>query len=121
MLAAGVLRGKGDGTFQPAAYYEASDNAGGLIAQDWNKDGKRHSWSRAPQRVLSLGDGLGGLVAARAYPLPALGLQPAAAADLDNDGKVDLVLTGWDASKTVQVAALMNQAPPPCVPRPRCP
>ena len=109
MLAAGVLRGKGDGTFQPAAYYEASDNAGGLIAQDWNKDGKPDLVvAGSPTRSL-LGDGLGGLVAARAYPLPALGLQPAAAADLDNDGKVDLVLTGWDASKTVQVAALMNQ------------
>lgn len=105
--ATGILLGKGDGSFAALVLYEGTAQAE-LVAGDWNGDGKTDLALGGRNLYSLLADGRGGLAAARAYhtvhDFPAI-----RAADLNRDGKMDLVLIGADRANLIQASTLLNQ------------
>jgi hypothetical protein len=89
-----VLRGNGDGTFQPAVNYPVGANPGALVAGDFNGDGYQDvavaNDGSGTVSVL-LGNGDGTLQPAVTY---AAGIRPfaLAAADFQSNGTLDLVV-----------------------------
>jgi len=109
-----VLLGNGDGTFQPALSFAApalpgyssaaSTPIGNLITADVNHDGNKDII--ANNGLVLLGDGKGNFTAtaAPAFPYAADNLYSAgpdiASGDLNNDGKVDLVVNDSSSIST---------------------
>lgn len=103
----GVLLGRGDGTFEPAATYISGDFAASSIAvADVNGDGKPDllvaNLCAANTSCLSggvvdvlLGNGDGTFQPAMAYPSGGSYPQSIAVADVNMDGKPDLVLANY--------------------------
>lgn len=93
-----VLIGKGDGTFAaPAYYFNASDNASGraseFVAADFNGDGNLDIASGGtggtpPAILFGKGDGT---FQAATFPVNLNGFLPMFTADVNHDGKADLV------------------------------
>ncbi len=104
----GVLLGNGDGTFQPVVTYDSGgDNQGALstvVAADFNGDGKPDvavsnycgtaNCGFSTVGVL-LGNGDGTLQTAVTYGLSVEGANRIAVADVNADGKLDLVVAGY--------------------------
>ena len=93
-----VLLGNGDGTFQPQQTYAAGVNPNSFVVADLNGDGKpdiaaanygNHSYIDNTISVL-LNNGDGTFQPEQIYPVGPYPIQ-IAAADLNNDGKVDLI------------------------------
>ena len=99
-----VLRGSGDGTFQPAVSYDTGSGSFALVLSDFDRNGAPDvavaNESVGSVSVL-LGHGDGTLLPAVAYPVGA-GPADIAAADMNLDGIPDLVTTN-QASSTVSV------------------
>lgn len=98
-----VLLGNGDGTFTSGG----GVNAGGtynLSIGDFNGDGNLDvaTWSAASTQtaMVSLGNGTGGFAAPLSYSVGRLiyGFQNLGIGDFNGDGKVDLVLAGFDTT-----------------------
>jgi hypothetical protein len=90
----GVLLGNGDGTFQTAIISPGVNGPGGLVAKDFNGDGKLDlavSDGTTNETFILLGNG-NGTFQPPASPLPASGVL--ASADLNGDGKLDLIVVG---------------------------
>ena len=103
-----LLLGKGDGTFEAARMYEGVA-ATSLAAGDWNRDGMTDLVIPGDSLMSLMADGHGGLAAARKYRLDHDG-QYILSADLNHDGKQDLVLAGQDfITRLVSVSTLVNQ------------
>ena len=108
-----VMPGKGDGTFAPGRSYSLGDAGGAIVVSDVNRDGRSdvvsvstclttYVCNTGGVRSL-LGNGDGTFVAPRTLGLPAdASLQTIAAADINADGKLDLVVSetiiGQDSS-----------------------
>lgn len=97
------LRGRGDGTFQPATTFSVCQNASGAAAVDVNGDGNLDLLLACPgsgapaERGLGilLGTGTGSFQPIR-FVVTAQGPKSIAVADVSGDGKADAVL-GWEA------------------------
>jgi hypothetical protein len=104
----GVLLGNGDGTFQASRTYRSggSNNGGpGLVVADVNGDGKPDLLvaDYAPLNSggaldVLLGNGDGTFEAVVSYPSGGYGAQSVAVADLNSDGKPDVVVANTDSS-----------------------
>jgi len=96
-----VLLGNGDGTFQPATNHEAEEHAAFITIEDLNGDdaldlavadmGDGESPFKGFVSVL-FGNGDGTFQAADNYPLDGIAMG-VVTGDIDNDGKMDLVVT----------------------------
>lgn len=105
-----VLLGNGDGTFRPPVYYETGGYSSWVIAQDLDGDGKidlaTSDSGPPPGASVFKGNGDGTFQAAAFYPIGnSSNLNYVAAADLNNDGKPDLVAVCVDGE---QVTTLLN-------------
>jgi hypothetical protein len=126
----GVLLGNGDGTFQPAVSYgSGAFDANSLAVADVNGDGKPDlvvanlcgsTGSSCPYSEVGvvgvlLGNGDGTFQTALTYNSGAIGATGVAVADVNGDGRPDLLvanLIGFDGSVGV---LLGSSAPPLCV------
>jgi hypothetical protein len=97
-----VLLGKGDGTFQPPTSY--SPGGWSVAIGDFNGDGKLDLVVADPddgEVYVRLGNGDGTFQAAQTvsnYPILTLTPVSVAVADVNGDGKPDLVVAGWTTS-----------------------
>jgi len=110
----GVLLGNGDGTFGNPHNVQTARKVDRLVIGDFNGDGKLdvavttgQDFSHAADVELLLGNGDGSLqapivVTTLPYYTPAL-----AAADLNHDGKLDVVTLGGDATGANQVLTVL--------------
>jgi hypothetical protein len=98
-----IFRGKGDGTFQPPSVIGFPASAPGLVVGDFNHDNYLDVASLDSGNnnvVILLGDGKGNLTTRTDITLPTLldasatfaGVGSSAFADIDHDGKVDIVV-----------------------------
>lgn len=96
-----VALGNGDGTFGPSTVIPMADASGGLTAGDFNGDGKldlalstnTYSAPFVGGAAVLLGRGDGTFGPPLNTPALPYGTSSVAAADLDSDGKLDLVVT----------------------------
>ncbi|HEY6269238.1 MAG TPA: FG-GAP-like repeat-containing protein [Candidatus Acidoferrum sp.] len=109
-----VLLGKGDGTFAaPARFTTGGSGEGLILAEDFNGDGKLDiavvNESDNTVSIL-LGNGDGTFQAPKITPALATDgfLGAMAAADLNGDGKLDLVVPDWVGSASGKVAILLG-------------
>ena len=93
-----VLIGNGDGTFQPAVRYPGSPYAVWLAPADFNGDGKLDFVVASVNSLsLMLGNGDGTFQPAKSIDTGVLiKISAIVSADLNNDGKADLALIGFD-------------------------
>ena len=95
-----VLLGNGDGTFQPTVVYNLGGyNPNGLVIADVNGDGKPDlvvwgSWN-SPGVAVLLGSGDGTFLPAVTYDVGAGPAFDVAIADVNGDGKPDLIVAVW--------------------------
>jgi hypothetical protein len=118
-LCLSVLLNKGDGTFDPAIGYSAGYDIGSVAIADVNGDGKADvivldqvdSAFKHSQLAVLLGNGDGTLGAATIYELTIGGTSALslAAADLNGDGKPDLVVTDIDTKGNGLIIVLLNK------------
>ena len=123
--AAAVLLGNGDGTFQPAVIYPAGGDPQtgetlALAVADVNNDGKldlvltdTHGACTDPNQstvTVLLGKGDGTFQSAVGYCSGGLGADSIAVADVNGDGKPDLLVanSGTASSSAGQVGVLLN-------------
>jgi hypothetical protein len=104
--------GNGDGTFQPGknrgleGYLGATYDAGAIAVGDFNGDGKPDialvGWATPSSILLGSGDGtFGEQIRVRAGPNMAPALPSVAVADLNGDGKLDLVISPYSSGIAV--------------------
>ncbi|MFI5461494.1 MAG: beta strand repeat-containing protein, partial [Isosphaerales bacterium] len=98
-----VLLGNGDGTFQPAVQYAVGANPTGIVAGDFNGDGKLDlavANEYDPDISVLLGNGDGTFRPQVTYALAQL---PVAivAGDFNGDGKLDLAVTGGGSASVL--------------------
>ncbi len=95
-----ILRGNGDGTFEPANAYAVGDDPRGLAVADLNVDGKEDivtaNYGDSTVSVL-LGSGNGSFAPQQTYAVGA-GAYGVTVADLTGDGKPDIVTANEGAS-----------------------
>ncbi len=106
----GVARGNGNGTFQASTFYPLPGNAFDFRVADVNTDGKPdlvfgYSVGFVNDVRVALGDGTGGFGPMRTFDTNNSVVDQIAVADLDGDGKQDLV-TLYSAGH--QIGVLLN-------------
>ncbi len=107
-----VLLGNGDGTFQPPTSY--STGGWSVAIGDFNGDGKLDLVVADPvdgEVYVRLGNGDGTFQAAQTvsnYPFMTLVPVSVAVADVNGDGKPDLVVAGWTTSYAGVVSVLLG-------------
>jgi hypothetical protein len=100
-----VLRGNGDGTFQPPISIALPTITNGLVVADFNGDGFPDVAAAGQSAVyILLNDGTGTLTLAHTYPISGIGTE-LVAADVNLDTKTDLCIT---MSATSRVAVLLG-------------
>jgi Bacterial Ig-like domain (group 3)/FG-GAP-like repeat/FG-GAP repeat len=92
-----TLLGNGDGTFQTGIVSASTDSLVAAAQGDFNKDGKLDIVvvdQQLQRAVLMLGNGTGGFTSSGTNNTCSVGLNPAGivAADLNNDGKLDIAI-----------------------------
>jgi Big-like domain-containing protein/VCBS repeat protein/FG-GAP repeat protein len=108
----GVLLGNGDGTFQSAVTYHAGDTPSAVAIADVNGDGKPDlivgaspsGWGGKGQIAVLLGNGDGTFQSPVTYK-SAGEITDVAVADLNGDGKPDLIVASYGSS----VSVLLNE------------
>lgn len=91
----GVLRGNGNGTFQPALSFTAAAGAQALAVGDLNRDGRLDivvAAETASQAAILFGTGAGTFVAPQVYASGGLQAEWIALADLDRNGILDVMV-----------------------------
>ncbi len=101
----GVALGRGDDSFLPLVQYEVSNGPLGIIAHDFNNDGKLDLVSANTYSVdvsLLLGNGDGTFAAAQQFTV---GPDPRylAAGDFNNDGNPDLATGNHNGASTISI------------------
>ncbi|HEY6769300.1 MAG TPA: VCBS repeat-containing protein [Candidatus Sulfotelmatobacter sp.] len=107
-----VLLGKGDGTFQPAVTYQVpqNNNVLGVTVGDFNRDGKLDLAAVSYQNVyIFFGNGDGTLKTPIVYTTLQPNMSFIDSADLNNDGILDLYVTGFNGAP-VQGEVLLGQS-----------
>ncbi len=111
-----ILLGNGDGTFQTPYEVLAAQgtNASSLVAADFNNDGKPDlavADNTAPGDVrLLINDGTGNFNLAGTFPTGLINPDHIAAADFNNDGYQDIIVSSSSNSNTTGgIAVLLNQ------------
>ena len=91
-----VLMGNGDGTFQAAVSYALPENAFGIVAADFNGDGKPDlavaGWSGTGAGVMILQNKGDGTFRTAVNVTTGFRAQAVATGDFDNDGNLDLIV-----------------------------
>ncbi len=112
---AAVLLGNGDGTFRAGASYDAGSGAIWLAVADVNRDGKPDIVvadcganifcpTSAPGSLsVLLGNGDGTFQTAASYKSGGISTMSVAVADMNGDGKPDLLAANWGSRNTVTV------------------
>jgi hypothetical protein len=120
----GILFGNGDGTFQPVVLYESGGRGSfGPALIDVNGDGipdlllaagcenlRKCNANYGGELCVLLGDGGGAFGQAKKYPLGLLSPQSMAIADLNGDGKPDIVVAGLNSSGGGGIGVLLGTA-----------
>ena len=91
-----ILLGNGDGTFQPPQDYATAPGATAVVAADFDQDGNTDLAVASPSTntiSILLGNGDGSFQAQVPHPVDHAG--SLVAADMNGDGKPDLVVSGW--------------------------
>jgi hypothetical protein len=115
-----VYLGLGDGTFQPVLVRTVKGQIFSARPGDFNGDGFLDlAYANGARKYVGIvfGDGAGGFLNERRFPVPKYSPRRMDCLDIDLDGDLDLVIAAYDVGMTVQSALFvyLNQSDPPDV------
>ncbi|RXZ79780.1 VCBS repeat-containing protein [Paenibacillaceae bacterium] len=101
-----VLKGNGDGTFQPAVHHPVGDKPRSVVVGDFNGDGKpdvavANAGANTVAVLLGAGDGTFPTMKIHTGDANVASPRSLAAADFNNDGKLDLAIANTGGAKKV--------------------
>jgi FG-GAP-like repeat len=111
-----VLIGNGDGTFKAAVNHNVGTEPAALYITDYNRDFNNDILvaNKIGGVTMLMGDGRGGFEAAQTVPVENLNLTSLATGDFDQNGVIDLAVTGYstdpDGNNVGQLVILQSDS-----------